>query len=197
MSWGANQQRTPLLCRSAEGQSTIINLDNCEESSAHPAEANDGPPSWYTPIERALAQPDWWLVIIAFLTGCAIAYQAREMASATDEMKKSTNAAMLSAKTLVASERPLLVVSPQPVKDEPHTFVLRVVNEGKGPAQLCGGGAGSGQQAVDFSPADSDFRGFIPNPLKSLFVNEDGFVVGGKIVGQDMTISGKITKMFQ
>jgi hypothetical protein len=119
------------------------------------------------------------------------------MASATDEMKKSTNAAMLSAKTLVASERPLLVVSPEPVKDEPHTFVLRVVNEGKGPAQLCGGGAGSGQQAVDFSPADSDFRGFIPNPLKSLFVNEDGFVVGGKIVGQDMTISGKITKMFQ
>jgi len=38
------------------------------------------PPSWCT----ALKKSEWWLVIIAALTGFAIAYQAREMTRATN-----------------------------------------------------------------------------------------------------------------
>jgi hypothetical protein len=41
------------------------------------------PPHWYESTE-------WWLVIIAGLTGVAIAYQAREMKRATEAMKEST-----------------------------------------------------------------------------------------------------------
>src|SRR4051812_6292372 len=39
--------------------------------------AKSGSPHWYTPSE-------WWLVLIAALTGAAIASQAREMAKTTE-----------------------------------------------------------------------------------------------------------------
>jgi hypothetical protein len=64
------------------------------ETATHEQAAKASPPRWYAALER----PDWWLVFIAFLTGLAIAYQAREMASATEEMRKSTKAAEDSAK---------------------------------------------------------------------------------------------------
>jgi hypothetical protein len=46
----------------------------------HTETAKDGPPHWYTSSE-------WWLVLIAALTGAAIAYQAREMARTTFVME--------------------------------------------------------------------------------------------------------------
>lgn len=39
------------------------------------------PPKWY-------ASSEWWLVVIAGLTGLAILYQAREMARATEVMQR-------------------------------------------------------------------------------------------------------------
>src|SRR5271157_5146972 len=69
-----------------QGQTAFVNLENYKETSAHSSEADNYPPKWYAPFER----PDWWLVGIAFLTGLAIAYQAREMTRATEEMRKNT-----------------------------------------------------------------------------------------------------------
>jgi hypothetical protein len=77
--------------------STVLNLENCSKASTQPAKADDSAPDWNTAIKRAIKTPDGWLVIIAFLTGCAIAYQAREMARATHEMEKSTAATERSA----------------------------------------------------------------------------------------------------
>jgi hypothetical protein len=48
------------------------------------AQATDQGSPW---LCTALKRPDWWLVIIAALTGFAIAYQAREMARATGVMQ--------------------------------------------------------------------------------------------------------------
>jgi len=48
-----------------------------------PHKTNDDPPRWYAPFER----PDWWIVIIAALTGAAIVYQAKEMTKATNVMR--------------------------------------------------------------------------------------------------------------
>src|SRR5207302_6246690 len=51
---------------------------NSDHKSASATEATkSSPPHWYTSSE-------WWLVIIAALTGFAIAYQAREMVKTTE-----------------------------------------------------------------------------------------------------------------
>ncbi|MGA3052691.1 MAG: hypothetical protein ABSD63_00640 [Candidatus Korobacteraceae bacterium] len=83
--------------------STTLNLENCNVTSTQPDTANNSAPDWNTAIKRAVKTPDGWLVIVAFLTGCAIWYQAREMARATEEMKKSTTAAEKSAATMEKS----------------------------------------------------------------------------------------------
>jgi hypothetical protein len=62
-------------------------------------ETKSGPERWYTAFQR----PDWWLVAIAFFTGLAIAYQAREMTRATKEMQKAGDQA---AKHVELTERP-------------------------------------------------------------------------------------------
>lgn len=64
---------------------------------------NNDAPHWYTPFER----PEWWLVLITFLTGLAIAYQAGEMTRSIKEMKASTDIAKT---TLVLTQRPRIVV---------------------------------------------------------------------------------------
>jgi hypothetical protein len=60
-------------------------------------------PKWYAAVER----PEWWMVLITFLTGLAIAYQAREMKRSTQEMKATTD---ILKKTLVLTQRPRIVV---------------------------------------------------------------------------------------
>jgi hypothetical protein len=63
-------------------RSTVI-LDNNEGPAKTADKADGNPPHWYTALER----PDWWIVIIAALTGGAIVYQAKEMARATEVMR--------------------------------------------------------------------------------------------------------------
>lgn len=71
--------------------SRVANLENCNVTGAQTAKTDDNAPDRYTAIKRAIKQPDWWLVFIAFLTGCAIAYQAKEMTNATKEMRRNTD----------------------------------------------------------------------------------------------------------
>ena len=70
-------------------------------------EAKTDPPHWYTGLTR----PDWWLVIIAALTGIAVAYQAGEMRRATAEMQKSAQAAADNIELFVSKERARLLVT--------------------------------------------------------------------------------------
>jgi len=56
------------------------------ESKALPEEANSDALQWYTPLKR----PEWWLVVLAFLTMFTIGWQAIEMGRATNEMREST-----------------------------------------------------------------------------------------------------------
>ena len=86
--------------------------------------SDDDPPHWYQPIER----PDWWLVIIAALTGLAIAYQAREMRRTTQVMKDSLDA-------MWAAQRPQLALGPHdnPPKDlmsDTPRIQLELINRG-------------------------------------------------------------------
>ncbi|MGA2372772.1 MAG: hypothetical protein ABSG11_19090 [Candidatus Korobacteraceae bacterium] len=67
--------------------STVTNSENYDKPHTQAAESDANPPHWYTPLKR----PDWWLVIIAFSTGCAIVYQANEMTNATKEMRRNTD----------------------------------------------------------------------------------------------------------
>jgi hypothetical protein len=67
----------------ANDASRSFALEHYQESSANTETSKDSPPYWYTPHKR----PDWWVVIIAGLTGLAIAIQAREMRKATTVMQ--------------------------------------------------------------------------------------------------------------
>jgi hypothetical protein len=78
----------------ADHGQTTITFNNYEKPATQAETTKNDSPKWYAALKR----PDWWLVIIAALTGLAIAYQAREMANATGEMRKSTKAAEDSAK---------------------------------------------------------------------------------------------------
>ena len=97
----------------------------------------DDSPQWYAAIKR----PEWWLVVIAALTGGAIAYQAREMTRATTAMRESTD-------VLVTENRPWLLVDkieephlvpPFTVPDEERRFshcLFKTMNHGKTPAKV-------------------------------------------------------------
>jgi len=95
-------------------------------------EADSSPPHWY-------ASSEWWLVVIAAFTALAITYQAREMKRATEAMKESNRAAMLSAQTLVNSERPWLSVKFEGGNTPPRGFSyvqISLVNSGKSAARV-------------------------------------------------------------
>jgi hypothetical protein len=84
-----------------QGPSSLTVYD--ENKSTYNADQSDNnPPKWYAPVER----PDWWLVLIAGLTGFLIYLQAREMTRATKEMQASTEVAR---KTLVLTQRPRII----------------------------------------------------------------------------------------
>ena len=65
-----------------QGPSSVT-LNNNEKPTTKADAANHDTPKWYAALQRS----DWWLVIIAALTGCAIAYQAAEMRRASDVMR--------------------------------------------------------------------------------------------------------------
>ena len=66
--------------------STTVAPPSDGQPKAESNRADTYPSKWYEPLKR----PDWWLVFAAILTLCAIVYQAREMAHATNEMREST-----------------------------------------------------------------------------------------------------------
>jgi len=59
-----NEQSTP------QKIDTSITPDNNQDSQTHSAETDSNPPRWYTSFKR----PEWWLVIVGFLTLVFIAW---------------------------------------------------------------------------------------------------------------------------
>jgi hypothetical protein len=127
---------------------------NYTEATNKTEAAKTRPPQWCTALER----PEWWVVIIAALTGFAIAYQAREMRRTTEamgkqaalmagqleEMKKTRE---IETKTLTLQYRPRLVVRQARALEfnfelgEPGEGKIQfmVINVGGSPAHVTGG----------------------------------------------------------
>lgn len=102
------------------------------------------------------------IAICAFLQFCGIAAQVRVycrqselMRLALAESKKSTDAALASAKAAVASVRPLLIVV---IEKDPHDsakWVVRAINKGKSAAVLWGANCCFGAHPAEgFEPSD-------------------------------------------
>jgi hypothetical protein len=97
-------------CISASSQ------DN-KKPEAH-TDTSDNRSPW---LYAALKNPDWWLVIIAGLTGIAVAYQAREMKRATEatgvqathmagQLTEMQESRKIENKTLILQYRPKIIV---------------------------------------------------------------------------------------
>ncbi len=71
---------------------------NSQGSSQSLNTSKNQTPPWYAPFQKS----EWWLVVVATLTGIAIAYQAREMTRATAAMDRQTATA---TDTLAAIQR--------------------------------------------------------------------------------------------
>ena len=80
------------------------------------------PPHWYSSSE-------WWIVIIAALTGIAVAWQARETAKATRAVERNTRAFIDSQKPTIIAE-----AKGQPLNDLMESVPrVRLVLSNKGP----------------------------------------------------------------
>jgi hypothetical protein len=90
------------------------------------------PPKWYKALER----PDWWLVIIAGLTGCVISWQSWEMRKAAETGLESTKAALLNAQALINSERPWILITTKPRVHGLPGFDVFAENKGRTPAAI-------------------------------------------------------------
>jgi hypothetical protein len=84
---GAEQHQESATANWQSSAPTVKTEKNYTEASNNAEAAHNSSPSWCT----ALKKSEWWLVIIAALTGIAIAYQAREMKRATKAMQMSTH----------------------------------------------------------------------------------------------------------
>jgi hypothetical protein len=83
-----------------------INKQN--RSTANETKSNSNPPKWYAAIKR----PEWWLVIIAALTGIVVGWQAWET-------RKAAEASRDSIALILRKERPRITV-----EDPPHGLII-------------------------------------------------------------------------
>lgn len=81
------------------------------------------PPKWYAPLER----PDWWLVIVAALTGGVIGWQAWETRKAAQGAKGNAEAAFSQMRLIREKERARIGVDLDDLKlnvvPGPHTAI--------------------------------------------------------------------------
>jgi hypothetical protein len=99
---GEPSQPSSLKNHSAQTQisDTALTLGNNAEANAYSTHPNDNPPRWYA----ALKGPEWYLVVVGILTFITIAWQAVET-------RRAAQAAQVSAKALINSERAWVVIN--------------------------------------------------------------------------------------
>jgi hypothetical protein len=93
-----------------QGQPAVLVANGPNEQNyrqTNQAKASLDPPKGYAPLER----PDWWLVIVAALTGCVIGWQSWETRKAAKGAEKGAQAALLNAQALINAERGRLIVT--------------------------------------------------------------------------------------
>ena len=91
--------------------------------------------TWYAALER----PDWWLVIIAALTGLAICYQGREMTRATAVMREQSTTLRSTLEAMWQGSRAHLVTKPhgncaQDLMSDNPRIQVELSNSGETPA---------------------------------------------------------------
>ncbi len=96
-----------------------------DSSQTDQPKADLNPPKWYAPLER----PDWWLVIVAALTGGVICWQSVET-------RKAAQGAFLNAQAVINAERPWMLVSVKSSLGEIGGFDVSVKNKGRTPAMV-------------------------------------------------------------
>ena len=95
-----------------------------DDALTHQEQAKVSP--WYTTLEG----PDWWLVIIAALTGAAILWQAVETKHAAEGAKLAAEAALAQIAAVKDKERARLTLHPKSIEDiEPDSPFLDVAIE--------------------------------------------------------------------
>lgn len=88
-------------------------------------------------ISAFLKQPEWWLVIFAFVTACIVSWQSFESKRAAEAAKEAAIAAKEQAKHIVASERPWILIEIELVHNGEYPVITcRAVNHGKTPAEI-------------------------------------------------------------
>ena len=124
------RQEQPAL-HSSNGENSQTKVGNNE--TTHNGIAPDRNPflEWL----RWMRDSNWWLVIIAGLTGCMIGWQSCET-------RKAAKSALLNIQAFINSERPWIQVITEPQNDKSefkhkhNMWVVKAVNRGKTPAAI-------------------------------------------------------------
>jgi hypothetical protein len=78
---------------------------------------------------------EWWLVLIAGLTGCVIGWQSWETRAAARGAQVAADAAFLNARAFINAERPWISVKVEP-SERKHGYKIVATNKGRTPAAL-------------------------------------------------------------
>jgi hypothetical protein len=111
------------------------------ETSNNQGKTGDNPPAGNASLERTQVwwrDSNWWLVIIAGLTGGFIGWQSWET-------RKASQAALLNAQAVINAERPWLLMNVERSKDSAAGYIVSAKNCGRTPALIVsasGGGLG-------------------------------------------------------
>lgn len=130
-----NKAANPEKQDAKQGQPTVLPADSQNKQASGQADQTkpgSNPPAGNASIERShwWAQPDWWLIVIAGLTGVVIGWQSWET-------RKSVHAALLNIETLKTVERSRIHIEAATVDDEVRLeFIFTAVNHGRVPARL-------------------------------------------------------------
>jgi hypothetical protein len=105
------------------------------DAESNQAKAGNNPPTGDASIERPQwwVKSEWWLVIIAGLTGGVICWQSWETRKAANGAREAAQVALLGIRADIDKERPWIVVKTQYVDE---TFIFEAVNIGNTPASL-------------------------------------------------------------
>jgi len=115
--------------------------DRTEKTTA----PNDDSPKWYAALKR----PEWWLVLVAFLTLAVIAWQAWETRRAVEIGRDSASATNKNLELFISKERARLKIGMRPLDlaadKTNHTVDFTVTSYGATPAFIVEAKCGAGE----------------------------------------------------
>ncbi len=149
--------------------------DKHGDSQANQSKAESDPPEWYAALER----PDWWLVLVAAITGGLISWQSFSTQKAARGAELAADAALLNAKAFINAERPWILVKASPSKRREFGWELLAVNKGRTPAEVVA--QADNCVAIDIMASLPDVAKYGKSniyPTPQIILPEETFVVG-------------------